>query len=263
MTNAINMYEKEMRDRIEYWKQAEKAALAKRNVAIEERDAAIEELDSARCRVTQLEREVKRLNAMLQDDREALVTVTERALELEQSLEWSLAAAAYSDAEATQAAEELARFRSSPEYAPQLRSTAEQQVEEPAGRRRRSTPCFCIDFDGVCHSYTSGWQGATVIPDAPVAGTFEALKGYLDAGYRVAIYSARSAQNGGREAMRAWMERHAATSAGAQEPSWVSKLEFPTTKPPAHVYIDDRGFRFTGTWPSAEELWSMKPWNKQ
>lgn len=31
-------------------------------------------------------------------------------------------------------------------------------------------PILCLDFDGVCHSYTSGWKGAAVIPDPAVPG---------------------------------------------------------------------------------------------
>lgn len=30
-------------------------------------------------------------------------------------------------------------------------------------------PTVSFDFDGVIHSYRSGWKGAAVIPDPPVA----------------------------------------------------------------------------------------------
>jgi len=36
-----------------------------------------------------------------------------------------------------------------------------------------SKPILLIDFDGVIHSYTSGWQGAGVISDPPVEGAFD------------------------------------------------------------------------------------------
>ena len=32
-----------------------------------------------------------------------------------------------------------------------------------------------LDFDGVIHSYASGWQGTTVIHDPPVDGMREAI----------------------------------------------------------------------------------------
>jgi phosphoglycolate phosphatase-like HAD superfamily hydrolase len=64
----------------------------------------------------------------------------------------------------------------------------------------------CIDFDGVIHSYTSGWQGIAKIPDPPVSGAIDALFRLLDAGFEVAIYSSRSSSFRGRWAMKRWME---------------------------------------------------------
>ena len=52
-------------------------------------------------------------------------------------------------------------------------------------------PILCLDFDGVIHSYTSGWQGAGVAADPPVKGTLEYLI-EVTKYYRVMIYSSRS-----------------------------------------------------------------------
>lgn len=118
----------------------------------------------------------------------------------------------------------------------------------------KKLPILCLDFDGVVHSYASGWKGADVIPDPPVegAGIFlsEAIKHF-----QVHIYSSRSHQENGCEAMRNWCVEHFG--------AWLtSQLSFPSYKPSAKVSIDDRAITFTGLWPKMRYLVDFKPWNK-
>lgn len=68
-------------------------------------------------------------------------------------------------------------------------------------------PILSIDFDGVIHSYKSGWKGAHVIPDPPVPGAIAALFRYLEAGFDVAIFSSRSKSLRGRWAMQRWLAK--------------------------------------------------------
>ena len=117
------------------------------------------------------------------------------------------------------------------------------------GRR----PILCLDFDGVCHSYTSGWKGADVIPDDPVPGVFEFILSASEH-FDVAIFSSRSNQAGGIEAMYSWFEKHS--------PGITGELDFPTEKPPAFLGIDDRVLTFSGKWPTLEAMKNFQPWNK-
>lgn len=94
-----------------------------------------------------------------------------------------------------------------------------------------------FDFDGVIHSYTSGWKGATVIPDPPVAGIREALKEIHEAGYEVVIVSTRCAYEFGRESIEKWLDKYCLS----QFVDRVCK-----EKPPAIVSIDDRTIYFDG-----------------
>ncbi len=94
----------------------------------------------------------------------------------------------------------------------------------------------CLDFDGVIHSYRSGWQGETVIPDPPLHRVDEAIA-QLRKNFRVVVYSARCRIPAGVQAIRDWLARHQ-----------IEVDDVCEHKPPAFVYVDDRAVPFTGNW---------------
>lgn len=131
-------------------------------------------------------------------------------------------------------------------------------------------PILCLDFDGVIHSYTSGWKGADVIPDAIVPGAIDFIMEAQAHGWKVAIFSSRTNQPGGLAAMQDYMkDRYGeCCRAGRDEDVemwWASyeDIDWPTEKPPAVITIDDRAVTFTGTWPTMDFLKNFKPWNKK
>lgn len=109
-----------------------------------------------------------------------------------------------------------------------------------------------FDFDGVIHSYKSGWKGADLIPDPPVPGIREAITEIRAEGYEVIVVSTRCATTEGYGAVRAWLIDHE-----------IVVDDVRTEKPPAIVYIDDRAICFDG---HPEKLLgtikAFKPWNK-
>jgi len=124
-------------------------------------------------------------------------------------------------------------------------------------------PLLCLDFDGVLHSYSSGWKGAEVIHDPPVAGAFDFIDKAREH-FIVAIFSSRSNQVGGKAAMAEWlrvnMTRHWDVNKAIRV---LADIEFPNDKPPAFLTIDDRAITFDGTWPRIEDLKAFQPWNKR
>ncbi len=134
-----------------------------------------------------------------------------------------------------------------------------------------SKPILCLDFDGVIHSYESGWKGADVIPDPPVEGAIDFIMLALGH-FEVNIFSSRSNQTGGVRAMQAWLHnqfyaRFYTSSGFTKEPAefmtLFESIKWPTEKPPAMVTIDDRAITFTGEWPALGDLLAFKPWNKK
>src|SRR5687768_4276382 len=106
---------------------------------------------------------------------------------------------------------------------------------------------LCLDFDGVIHAYTSGWQGAATIPDPPVPGAIVFLRAAVEH-FSVAVFSSRSHQPGGIAAMQAWLAE------------WSAR-ELPPGADLAFLeQLDDRALTFTGEWPSLEALQAFRPW---
>lgn len=142
-------------------------------------------------------------------------------------------------------------------------------------------PVLCLDFDGVLHSYGSGWKGPCEIPDLPVPGAMEALLEYTEA-FTVCIYSSRSKEPGGIDAMKAWiwfymewllvpdtvdddadeMEGEGLATRKRVQAAFAS-IHFPLAKPAAFFTIDDRALCFAGEFPPAAELKAFKPWNRK
>ena len=124
-------------------------------------------------------------------------------------------------------------------------------------------PLLCLDYDGVLSSYASGWLSADRCPDDPVPGAMQAIQAYTGT-FRVAVYSSRTGQPGGLHAMSQWLRQHLVRELGAEEGVRVLDLiEWPHSKPPAMVTLDDRAIQFDGTWPSPDALAAFQPWNKR
>lgn len=101
-----------------------------------------------------------------------------------------------------------------------------------------------LDFDGVLHHDQGPWRGVSHIPGPAVEGALEFVRELWRAGHEVVVYTCRALEPAGAEAVRAWLTARL----GEPAPDVVG------TKPIAHLYIDDRGFRFEGSFPSMVEV---------
>ena len=150
---------------------------------------------------------------------------------------------------------------------------------------------IALDFDGVIHSYASGWKGHTNIPDPPVEGAFEFILRLLDSSeWEVVVHTTRLQHHNAGEALVRWFIQHGFPPARLsddavyhpdyREATYVSprdqlqdefptlgtsasKLWFSATKPSAFVTLDDRALTFTGVWPDPAALAGFKTWQQR
>lgn len=123
---------------------------------------------------------------------------------------------------------------------------------------------IAIDFDGVIHKYSKGWQDGSIY-DKPFDGVFEAIEKLMKT-HTVFIFSTRSPRQ-----IKKWIDKHIWEEKEhwcLPELAWYPKYRFeaqiipfwtkfwnkPDTlgitsrKFPAEVYIDDRALKFEGNW---------------
>lgn len=126
-------------------------------------------------------------------------------------------------------------------------------MERKETQRLMAKKTVIFDFDGVIHSYTSGWKGIDVIPDEPVSGIREVIDELRNEhGYEVVIVSTRCAETCGIVAIHEWLHKHDIV---------VDRVQ--AEKPPALVVVDDRCICFDGTTRGlVEKIKNFRPYRE-
>lgn len=142
---------------------------------------------------------------------------------------------------------------------------------------------IAIDFDGVIHAYTKGWQDGSIY-DVTIDGSIEAINDLMRSGVSVVIFSTRSS----RQIIK-WLKDHSnqllyhsysqfqdrylpmhdmdhefiqgeynnnkqlqfkVKKVPFWKKFWNDNLNIGVTnrKLPCHVYVDDRAVLFAGSW---------------
>lgn len=116
---------------------------------------------------------------------------------------------------------------------------------------------IAIDFDGVLHRYSKGWNGGAIY-DPPVPGTKAALDKLKADGWKIYIFSTRSNK---------MFRKKDEVDQDAAMKTWLTEHEIPFDKiwtfgkPMADIYLDDRAIGFRGDWEkSMQEISEFKPW---
>jgi phosphoglycolate phosphatase-like HAD superfamily hydrolase len=89
---------------------------------------------------------------------------------------------------------------------------------------------IAVDFDGVIHKYSQGFQGLHNAYDVPYEDARESLQVLKDKGYRLIIVSSRPT-----DTIREWLDKYEMSHFFDD----VSNI-----KHPAKYYIDDHAIRF-------------------
>ena len=111
---------------------------------------------------------------------------------------------------------------------------------------------ICLDFDGVLNAFRHNFITDEYIPEEPIPGAREWCWQVWNSGKAdLIISSGRCRSEAGMKAVEVWLE----------------KWEFPPIpvspiKPVAHVYIDDRAYRFEGNWSevNVDDFVRFRPW---
>ena len=124
--------------------------------------------------------------------------------------------------------------------------------------KKQQEKTICIDFDGVIHDYSKGWQGIDVF-DRVLPGASEGTHELHDAGWTVIIFTTRN----DTPALRAFLQ---------ENDIYFDYINYNPRQPKgsdhgkviANVYLDDRGVCFMGDWKSSvSQILTFEPWQKK
>ena len=125
---------------------------------------------------------------------------------------------------------------------------------------------IAVDFDGVIHAYSKGWQDGTIY-DPPMLGAFQSLRGLMRL-HAVFIHTARDARS-----VADWITAKSGIPSCTEPPIGpqdVAPMEFwndqtqllvTNRKLPAVAYIDDRGIRFADWAQTLSDLNTLGLWS--
>jgi len=105
---------------------------------------------------------------------------------------------------------------------------------------------IALDFDGVIHSYKSGWIAPDILEE-PLEGSLEFFNKLLEK-YKIVIFSARAKSPNGLLAIQNWLKKYN-----------FPEVQVTPIKPNASLYIDDRGFRFNGCFKETLQFIEQNP----
>lgn len=103
----------------------------------------------------------------------------------------------------------------------------------------KHTKTVAVDFDGVIHTYNSGWTGYTP-EDGPEPGALDFIWELIEQGYRVVVMSSRAHNAEGLAAIHDWLLANG-----------FPELEVTHEKVMAVAYVDDRAVPYStgsGEW---------------
>ena len=116
---------------------------------------------------------------------------------------------------------------------------------------------ICIDFDGVLHDYSKGWQGVDVFSSA-IDGASEGTHTLKEAGWTIIVFTTRN----DTPALRKWLaDNDIAFDYINYNPNQPVGSE--KGKLIADVYLDDRALCFRGDWGvTPNRVISFCPWQE-
>jgi len=112
---------------------------------------------------------------------------------------------------------------------------------------------LCVDLDDTISDYP-GWEGEgyKIVNGKPMTGVQETIDTLRNEGWLVLVYSTRCNFKGGVVATAKFLEDNGIR---------VDGVCF--NKPPADIYLDDKGMTFDGNWSGMlEKIRSFKTWKK-